>query len=182
MFQGEVAEHVVSFQPSAKASTDFATFPVSSFIKVKYKQHTDHFWGEFSRCLYDIYIFCSFFCFSGQGGKAGRNSVCGSCCNPLHPWAGASSPPGPVSAAAAKSALPAHGLRMKSSGTKSCLTSQQESVFCLFQLPYYHSLNYALRFLLVSRNCFLYLPCFYFSTIKPEAQWSSSVDLKPIYA
>ncbi|XP_047242264.1 dynactin subunit 1-like isoform X6 [Girardinichthys multiradiatus] len=33
--QGEVAEHVVSNQPGAKASSDFATFPVSSFIKAK---------------------------------------------------------------------------------------------------------------------------------------------------
>lgn len=33
--KGEVAEHVVSFHPSAKASSDFATFPVSSFIKAK---------------------------------------------------------------------------------------------------------------------------------------------------
>uniref|UniRef100_A0A671VN71 Dynactin subunit 1 n=1 Tax=Sparus aurata TaxID=8175 RepID=A0A671VN71_SPAAU len=30
---GEVAEHVVSYQPGAKASSDFATFPVSSFAK-----------------------------------------------------------------------------------------------------------------------------------------------------
>lgn len=34
LFQGEVAEHVVSYQPGAKASSDFATFPVSSFVKV----------------------------------------------------------------------------------------------------------------------------------------------------
>ncbi|XP_047458820.1 dynactin subunit 1-like isoform X2 [Mugil cephalus] len=33
--QGEVAEHVVSHQPGAKASSDFATFPVSSFVKAK---------------------------------------------------------------------------------------------------------------------------------------------------
>ncbi|XP_017166021.1 dynactin subunit 1-like isoform X3 [Poecilia reticulata] len=33
--QGEVAEHVVSNQPGAKASSDFATFPASSFIKAK---------------------------------------------------------------------------------------------------------------------------------------------------
>ncbi|XP_026189234.1 dynactin subunit 1-like isoform X5 [Mastacembelus armatus] len=31
----EVAEHVVSNQPGAKASSDFATFPVSSFVKAK---------------------------------------------------------------------------------------------------------------------------------------------------
>lgn len=35
MFQGEVAEHVVSYQPGAKASSDFATFPVTSFVKVQ---------------------------------------------------------------------------------------------------------------------------------------------------
>lgn len=35
LYQGEVAEHVVSNQPGAKASSDFATFPVSSFVKVK---------------------------------------------------------------------------------------------------------------------------------------------------
>lgn len=34
LFQGEVAEHVVSYQPGAKASSDFATFPVTSFTKV----------------------------------------------------------------------------------------------------------------------------------------------------
>nr|XP_046236385.1 dynactin subunit 1-like isoform X4 [Scatophagus argus] len=33
--KGEIAEHVVSYQPGAKASSDFATFPVSSFIKAK---------------------------------------------------------------------------------------------------------------------------------------------------
>ncbi|KAF7229833.1 transcript variant X3 [Nothobranchius furzeri] len=33
--KGEVAEHVVSYQPGAKVSSDFATFPVSSFIKAK---------------------------------------------------------------------------------------------------------------------------------------------------
>lgn len=37
VFQGEVAEHVVSYQPGAKATSDFATFPVSSFVKVKFK-------------------------------------------------------------------------------------------------------------------------------------------------
>ena len=41
MFQGEVAEHVVSYQPGAKASSDFATFPVTSFVKVKaYRAYT----------------------------------------------------------------------------------------------------------------------------------------------
>ncbi|XP_038586417.1 dynactin subunit 1-like isoform X6 [Micropterus salmoides] len=33
--KGEVAEHVVSHQPGAKASSDFATFPCSSFVKAK---------------------------------------------------------------------------------------------------------------------------------------------------
>ncbi|XP_019123458.2 dynactin subunit 1 isoform X2 [Larimichthys crocea] len=33
--KGEVAEHVVSYQPGAKASSDFATFPVCSFVKAK---------------------------------------------------------------------------------------------------------------------------------------------------
>ncbi|XP_061665051.1 dynactin subunit 1-like [Syngnathoides biaculeatus] len=33
--KGEVAEHVVSYQPGAKAASDFATFPVSSFVKAK---------------------------------------------------------------------------------------------------------------------------------------------------
>ncbi|XP_029310308.1 dynactin subunit 1-like isoform X7 [Cottoperca gobio] len=33
--KGEVAEHVVSRQPGAKASSDFATFPISSFVKAK---------------------------------------------------------------------------------------------------------------------------------------------------
>ncbi|KAG7262402.1 hypothetical protein CRUP_024070 [Coryphaenoides rupestris] len=33
--KGEVAEHVVSQQPGAKVSSDFATFPISSFIKAK---------------------------------------------------------------------------------------------------------------------------------------------------
>lgn len=33
--KGEVAEHVVSYQPGAKASSDFATFPVTSFVKAK---------------------------------------------------------------------------------------------------------------------------------------------------
>ncbi|XP_053198983.1 dynactin subunit 1-like isoform X2 [Scomber japonicus] len=33
--KGEVAEHVVSYQPGAKVSSDFATFPVSSFVKAK---------------------------------------------------------------------------------------------------------------------------------------------------
>ncbi|CAG5929371.1 unnamed protein product [Menidia menidia] len=33
--KGEVAEHVVYHQPGAKAPSDFATFPVSSFVKAK---------------------------------------------------------------------------------------------------------------------------------------------------
>uniref|UniRef100_A0A4W5NA21 Dynactin subunit 1 n=1 Tax=Hucho hucho TaxID=62062 RepID=A0A4W5NA21_9TELE len=33
--QGEVSEHVVSQQPGAKVSSDFATFPISSFVKAK---------------------------------------------------------------------------------------------------------------------------------------------------
>ncbi|KAI3376552.1 hypothetical protein L3Q82_017003, partial [Scortum barcoo] len=33
--KGEVSEHVVSYQPGAKASSDFATFPVTSFVKAK---------------------------------------------------------------------------------------------------------------------------------------------------
>ncbi|XP_060951757.1 dynactin subunit 1-like isoform X3 [Limanda limanda] len=33
--KGEVAEHVVTHQRGAKASSDFATFPVSSFVKAK---------------------------------------------------------------------------------------------------------------------------------------------------
>uniref|UniRef100_UPI0037E8F89A dynactin subunit 1-like isoform X4 n=1 Tax=Semicossyphus pulcher TaxID=241346 RepID=UPI0037E8F89A len=33
--KGEVAEHVISYQPGAKASSDFATFPISSFVKAK---------------------------------------------------------------------------------------------------------------------------------------------------
>ncbi|KAF3836913.1 hypothetical protein F7725_004377 [Dissostichus mawsoni] len=33
--KGEVAEHVISHNPGAKASSDFATFPVSSFVKAK---------------------------------------------------------------------------------------------------------------------------------------------------
>ncbi|XP_077400277.1 dynactin subunit 1a isoform X2 [Vanacampus margaritifer] len=33
--KGEVAEHVVSHQPGAKAASDFATFPVSSFVKAR---------------------------------------------------------------------------------------------------------------------------------------------------
>ncbi|CAJ1086748.1 Dynactin subunit 1 [Xyrichtys novacula] len=40
--KGEVAKHVVSFQPGAKASTDFATFPVSSFVKAKEEKQTGH--------------------------------------------------------------------------------------------------------------------------------------------
>ncbi|XP_017283531.1 dynactin subunit 1-like isoform X7 [Kryptolebias marmoratus] len=37
--KGEVAEHVVSYQPGAKASSDFATFPVSSFVKAKEEKY-----------------------------------------------------------------------------------------------------------------------------------------------
>lgn len=43
LFQGEVAEHVVSYQPGAKATSDFATFPVSSFVKVKLKNLASQF-------------------------------------------------------------------------------------------------------------------------------------------
>uniref|UniRef100_A0A3B4EVD7 Dynactin subunit 1 n=1 Tax=Pundamilia nyererei TaxID=303518 RepID=A0A3B4EVD7_9CICH len=38
---GEVAEHVVSYQPGAKASSDFATFPVTSFTKAKEEKKGD---------------------------------------------------------------------------------------------------------------------------------------------
>uniref|UniRef100_A0A669D6W5 Dynactin subunit 1 n=1 Tax=Oreochromis niloticus TaxID=8128 RepID=A0A669D6W5_ORENI len=39
--KGEVAEHVVSHQPGAKASSDFATFPVTSFTKAKEEKQGD---------------------------------------------------------------------------------------------------------------------------------------------
>ncbi|XP_063326256.1 dynactin subunit 1-like isoform X1 [Pelmatolapia mariae] len=39
--KGEVAEHVVSYQPGAKASSDFATFPVTSFTKAKEEKQGD---------------------------------------------------------------------------------------------------------------------------------------------
>ncbi|KAM3857819.1 dynactin subunit 1-like [Diretmus argenteus] len=38
--KGEVVEHVVSHQPGAKASSDFATFPVSSYVKAKEEKHS----------------------------------------------------------------------------------------------------------------------------------------------
>ncbi|XP_061768464.1 dynactin subunit 1-like isoform X4 [Nerophis ophidion] len=38
--KGEVAEHVVSRQPGAKAMSDFATFPVSSFVKAKEEKNS----------------------------------------------------------------------------------------------------------------------------------------------
>ncbi|XP_024143283.1 dynactin subunit 1 isoform X3 [Oryzias melastigma] len=44
--KGEVAEHVVSHQPGAKASSDFATFPMSSFVKAKEKQGGTVFVGR----------------------------------------------------------------------------------------------------------------------------------------
>ncbi|XP_068443495.1 dynactin subunit 1-like isoform X2 [Clinocottus analis] len=37
--KGEVAEHVVSSQAGAKASSDFASFPVSGFVKAKEEKH-----------------------------------------------------------------------------------------------------------------------------------------------
>ncbi|XP_046908043.1 LOW QUALITY PROTEIN: dynactin subunit 1-like [Hypomesus transpacificus] len=47
--KGEVAEHVVSQQPGAKVSSDFATFPVSSFVKAKQeKQEGTVFVGRVS--------------------------------------------------------------------------------------------------------------------------------------
>uniref|UniRef100_A0A3Q4GJW1 Dynactin subunit 1 n=1 Tax=Neolamprologus brichardi TaxID=32507 RepID=A0A3Q4GJW1_NEOBR len=39
--KGEVAEHVVSYQPGAKASSNFATFPVPSFTKAKEEKQGD---------------------------------------------------------------------------------------------------------------------------------------------
>ncbi|XP_041738651.2 dynactin subunit 1-like [Coregonus clupeaformis] len=33
--KGEVSEHVISQHPGAKISSDFATFPISSFVKAK---------------------------------------------------------------------------------------------------------------------------------------------------
>uniref|UniRef100_A0A8C7XCJ7 Dynactin subunit 1 n=1 Tax=Oryzias sinensis TaxID=183150 RepID=A0A8C7XCJ7_9TELE len=44
--KGEVAEHVVSHQPGARASSDFATFPMSSFVKAKEKQGGTVFVGR----------------------------------------------------------------------------------------------------------------------------------------
>ncbi|XP_037833602.1 dynactin subunit 1 isoform X3 [Kryptolebias marmoratus] len=39
--QGEVAEHVVSLLPGARVSSDFATFPSTSFAKANKEKHTD---------------------------------------------------------------------------------------------------------------------------------------------
>ncbi|XP_077445091.1 dynactin subunit 1a isoform X2 [Stigmatopora argus] len=44
--KGEVAEHVVSSQPGAKAVSDFATFPVNSFVKAKEKNEGTVFVGR----------------------------------------------------------------------------------------------------------------------------------------
>uniref|UniRef100_A0A3B4YQS7 Dynactin subunit 1 n=1 Tax=Seriola lalandi dorsalis TaxID=1841481 RepID=A0A3B4YQS7_SERLL len=123
--KGEVAEHVVSYQPGAKASSDFATFPVSSFVKVKaYGAYTPHhfqditklyvFHSDFSTCErnYISYIMCTYpTCFLGQRREEGRNSVGRSCFHSMQPWTGTSPPPHPITAAAAASPLPPHGIR-----------------------------------------------------------------------
>uniref|UniRef100_A0A087XTH4 Dynactin subunit 1 n=2 Tax=Poecilia formosa TaxID=48698 RepID=A0A087XTH4_POEFO len=39
--KGEVAEHVVNLQPGARVSSDFATFPSTSFVKATEEKHSD---------------------------------------------------------------------------------------------------------------------------------------------
>ncbi|MEQ2199293.1 hypothetical protein XENOCAPTIV_003192 [Xenoophorus captivus] len=39
--KGEVAEHVINLQPGARVSSDFATFPSTSFVKATEEKHTD---------------------------------------------------------------------------------------------------------------------------------------------
>ncbi|XP_054913359.1 dynactin subunit 1 isoform X3 [Poeciliopsis prolifica] len=39
--KGEVAEHVVNLQPGARVSSDFATFPSTSFVKASEEKHSD---------------------------------------------------------------------------------------------------------------------------------------------
>ncbi|XP_047200699.1 dynactin subunit 1 isoform X3 [Girardinichthys multiradiatus] len=39
--KGEVAEHVINLQPGARVSSDFATFPSTTFVKATEEKHTD---------------------------------------------------------------------------------------------------------------------------------------------
>lgn len=93
----------MSHRPGAKASSDFATFPVASYIKVS--------------LVYIFFLTVSLkpyndiLCFIGQGREAGGNHVCWPCCHPMFPWTGTSAPPRALTAAASASAPPAHGLR-----------------------------------------------------------------------
>lgn len=139
LFQGEVAEHVISHNPGAKASSDFATFPVSSFVKVNLVLHT------ISDCCpsQELLIFkeiavthvtfthlhvCRFL---GQGREAGGNSVCRACCHPMHPRPGTSAPPRPVPAAAAPSAPPPHDLTQRATGPQHI----EKVLFFFFFIP-----------------------------------------------
>lgn len=53
----EVAEHVVTHRPGAQVSSDFATFPCTSFVKVRQNAHFPTLFG--SKKIPHLFFFCS---------------------------------------------------------------------------------------------------------------------------
>ncbi len=86
--QDEVAEHVVTHRPGAQVSSDFATFPCTSFVKVR-QVHKMHI---FPQCL-GLYK-CLGLLLSGKRGEERRCCVSRSCDDALRPRAGTSASSG----------------------------------------------------------------------------------------
>lgn len=125
--QDEVAEHVVNHQPGARVSSDFATFPSTTFVKVS--AATDKLslliislfsWefieeGEWFRGLTTLYprpadLTLNSFLSSGEGGEADRLGAGGSGHGAVSPRSGADPPPRPVTVSAAESSQSAADL------------------------------------------------------------------------
>ncbi len=106
--QVEVSQHVVSQQPGARVLSDFASFPSTSFVKVRASAHTH---THTHTVCSSVSVFRSNpadVCVSGQSGAAERLGAGGEGDDSLRSRRGADALPRPVAAAAAARASPAH--------------------------------------------------------------------------
>ena len=127
--QDEVAEHVVNHQPGARVSSDFATFPSTTFVKVSaatrqtvtahhlfiflivYRREWLRTQGPqptFYTLSADLTL--NSFLSLGEGGEANRLGAGGSGHGAVSPRSGADPPPRPVTVSAAESSQSAADL------------------------------------------------------------------------
>lgn len=99
-----MAEHIVNQQRGARASSDFATFPSTLFVKVRARR------SRFSQSV-NVSAPPTHPVPAGQGGEAGRLGAGGPGPGAVSPRAGAGPPAGPAAAPAAEDSQSAAELR-----------------------------------------------------------------------